>query len=929
MLNNIGLGFVFTARDFASAKMTGLERRFTSLDEKVTGGTARMTAAFKQIGIGLGVLVAGAITLTSGLALAGAAGKFEQGIASVGAVTRATTHELEGLREAAIKAGIETQFSPDDAVAGLQSLATAGQTATQSTQTLVPVLDLAAGSLGQLGVAEAAEAVVGTLNAYGRAAEQSAGVTDKLLRITQLSNFQARDFGVGLSKAAAAGATFGQELSDVLITMGLLRSRNIDASSSATAFREAVRRVGADSRAQQAVLGAGVDVFDRTSRKMRSIIDIMSDFSKATVDMSDEERNRRITQAFGARGLFAFNAVQKAAFTTTKDGTEVVLKGAAAIAAMREQMSQAEGTAASFREKLLDTFEGQKTLLRGTLQTFAVVLGEPFAAVFKPIVGAVVGALNTLLKAFKAIPKPIKELFAGFVTAIGAVLTLVGGVLMAKGAIALFGIALKAIGVTLGGLAIKMLPVLLVIGALAAAVAVLRLAIDRNLGGIGDFFARLKARTTLIWNGLQQLFKQGGFSGAIREELGRAENQGIKQFLIGFWKVAHRVRKAWAGFREGFESALAAMRPVFVDLKEAFVDLGREISGAISDVTGSAENLPFDTFTDFARGVGSALAGVVRWFAKLYAELGRIAAGVISGFRSMKEYIGPAIDTISGAIDDLKRTWSELVGSTNEATGAVNESTAGWKSVGEVIGAVLGGIVTFIGLVIGGLLKVTNFVLRVIAIVRDIFVATGTTIGEGLAALVWWFTEEFPDALSYAWGRVTNFFSKISSFFSAVGRWFTGVFASITGAIQRFWGRIVGFFSKIQQAIRSVVDSILNAALGLLRKIPDALLPASLERLKHQSLSATVRSEREPDVDQPINQIPAALSVMPSAAETNSRTNELAMMTSMLAAVVDSKERGDQNVNINLEVDGETIARASHKASRDAAGRAFSPVPVY
>ena len=58
--------------------------------------------------------------------------------------------------------------------------------------------------------------------------------------------------------------------------MGLLRNRNIDASNSATAFREATRRVGADQRAQQVITRAGVQVFDRASGQMRSMIDITS-----------------------------------------------------------------------------------------------------------------------------------------------------------------------------------------------------------------------------------------------------------------------------------------------------------------------------------------------------------------------------------------------------------------------------------------------------------------------------------------------------------------------------------------------------------------------------------------------------------------------------------------------------------------------------
>jgi TP901 family phage tail tape measure protein len=251
-----------------------------------------MTSAFQQLGIGLAVFTAGAAAVAGALSLANAAGRFEQGLAAVGAVTRATTRELGMLRDAAIQAGIETQFSPDEAVAGLQSLATAGQTAEQATRTLIPVLDLAAGSLGQLGVAQAAEAVVGTLNAYGFAAEEASGVTDKLLRITQLTNFQTRDFEAGLSKAATTGAVFSQNLDDVLITMGLLRNRNIDASSSATVFPESVRRVGAESRAQQAITSTGVKVFEQQSGRMRSIVDIMSDFAQATATMRDEERNR-------------------------------------------------------------------------------------------------------------------------------------------------------------------------------------------------------------------------------------------------------------------------------------------------------------------------------------------------------------------------------------------------------------------------------------------------------------------------------------------------------------------------------------------------------------------------------------------------------------------------------------------------------------
>ena len=63
---------------------------------------------------------------------------------------------------------------------------------------------------------------------------------------------------------------------------------------------------------------------------------------------------------------------------------------------------------------------------------------------------------------------------------------------------------------------------------------------------------RIGERVRLFFNGLKQLFEQGGFSGAVREELNRAENQGLKRFLISVWQVVYRIQQIWEGFKDGF-----------------------------------------------------------------------------------------------------------------------------------------------------------------------------------------------------------------------------------------------------------------------------------------------------------------------------------------------------------------------------------------
>ena len=46
-LNNLGLGFVFTARDLASGAIQNLERNFLSLDRKVGLGAERIQSSFQ------------------------------------------------------------------------------------------------------------------------------------------------------------------------------------------------------------------------------------------------------------------------------------------------------------------------------------------------------------------------------------------------------------------------------------------------------------------------------------------------------------------------------------------------------------------------------------------------------------------------------------------------------------------------------------------------------------------------------------------------------------------------------------------------------------------------------------------------------------------------------------------------------------------
>jgi len=909
---NLGLGFLFTARDLASSKLTQLEQRFQSLDARVTGGTESMTSSFRQLGLGLATFTSGAILVGGALSMANAAGRFEQGISAIGSVTRAGTKELNLLRTAAIDAGIATQFSPDEAVEGLLSLATAGQTALQSTQTLIPVLDLAAGSLGQLGVAQAAEAVVGTLNAYGLAADQSAGVTDKLLRITQLTNFMTRDFEAGLAKAAATGSVFGQSLDDVLIAMGLLRNRNIDASSSATAFREAVRRVGAESRAQNALLGVGIDIFDRSSGKMRSIIDIIGDVATVTRSMSEAERNRRVVTAFGARGLLAFNAVLNASFTTLRDGSEVTLRGAEAIAAMRQELGEAAGTAQGFREKLLDTFAGQKTLLQGTLQTYAVVLGEPFAQVFKPIVRTVVESLNALLHTVLSIPAPLKRLLAGLVVTAGSFLMVVGGAIAGKASLLLLSLGLKALGLSLGGLVATILPAVLILMALGTVISGVTLAMQHNVGNLGDVVKTLGTRLSLFFGGLKQLIEQGGFSGAVREELNK--NLGIKAFLIRIYQLGARFGSSWQGLTAGFVSSLDKARPIFTALGQALLDLVAGFSSLAGGFAKSGAALPSSAFLGFGQLLGTLLGTVVRWCTTLLTVALRVAVGVQSGFGALRSFLGPVLTSLGRALTGLFNAWNQLTTATITSDEAASTTLAGWQVLGQAFGLLAGGALLVLLDTLTAVVETLNILLSLVDAVATAFGALGTWIGESAAKIFLWF-ENLPELVSSTLGLLdplVAFFTKqLGALYDLVRSLASGLSTLLDPLVERF--RSLGL------TLRAALGNVLQWLQNLLQKIPETLLPETLIRFKHLPLEQPAVT---PVAPQPR---PRGNSLVPAVAETTTRSRDFERFLSL----AQPQKKESQSLMVNVQVDGETIARAVHHADQANAARAFLPVPVY
>jgi len=934
MLNSAGMGFVFTARDLASSTIGRLERTFASLDERVGLGSAKITSSFRGLGVGMAFMTAGLVGLGGAFALANVAGKFEEAIAQVGAVSNTTGAELAMLHDAALDAGLATQFSPTEAAMGLRDLAQAGYTARESTALLIPVLDLAGGSLGELTPQGAAGVATQMMKVFGISIDQAAFSMDQMVKSANLFSLGAGDLPIALGTAARGAQLLHQSLSETMITVGLVKNAIPGIEKASTAASVAMERM-ADSKVQTALKGLHVEIKD-SGDNFRSFLDIVGDLAPELEKMSQVKRAGFLLETFGREALGGISATMEQLSHGVTDATGKLYKGAAAVAYLRDQMANAGGSMAAFRDKMLATFEGQKKLLRGSMETLGIVLGEAFAEIFRPVVHAVVEGVNAIIRVVRGMPAPLKKALGLLAVGISTFVALTGAVVAAKAGLALLSVGLGAVGVSLGGIVAAIAPAILVIGLVAAAVYGLYVAFQKNLGGIADFARTVWERVSLFFRGLAQLIQQGGFSDAVREELLKVENQGLKQFLITVYAVAYRIQRIWEGFKEGFTTAIEAAAPVFRELVAAFTDLGEQVGRLFSGWGDAAASLPSSEFKSFGETVGGVFATIVTWGAIVIGWVARLVAGFVAGFQSMKQFIQPAIDAVGNALDRLSAAWDKLTGTTQDSTAAVGESGQGWRVLGEFLGQVFGAIVkgTIDGLAF--LIDVVGAAIYVVSLLRDAFVAAGTWIGETAAGIYLWFTETLPNAISSAIDGIVGFFNRIGKFLTGVGRWFSGLFDSIASGIKSFLQPVVDFFKGVGRAIKAVFDAISDLVIRILREIPDELLPSSLERLKRSPLSTEVRVADQFDAvartETTAGRAEAASSSMPAAVDTRARADDFAQFESNMKAYANDRAQQQGKAppfNINLQVDGETLARVQSNAETDLASRSFSPVPAY
>jgi hypothetical protein len=490
-------------------------------------------------------------------------------------------------------------------------------------------------------------------------------------------------------------------------------------------------------------------------------------------------------------------------------------------------------------------------------------------------------------------PASLKRSFGSLFVGAGALLSFVGAAIVAKASLALFLIALKAAGVTLAGVLAVLAPAILAVGALGLAIAGLRIAFEKNLGGFGDMMRRSWERTALFFSGIKQLFEDGGFSGAVRDELNRAENQGMKDFLINLFLWAHRIRSFLEGLATGFSAGVEAARPVLEAFVGAITKLGQAL-GIVSarDDAGTAAG-KFRAFGTTGQQVGRTLASVFSLIIGGLTAVVDATRGLVQGWSMMR----PGVALVGASFALLGNQLALLMGSLNGQAAATRGSGDAWIALGQVVAFV-------VSQVLGAMALFVTVIAAAVAVVSGVLAAL-MSVFSGLSDVVTGVVFVIGGIINGSWADIWTGMKLIAfGVIDAIASAVLELVGAVGGAIDAIAG-LLGSATGIQSAVRGFKD----AARGDFAKDTGVGGLSFTPVQPHSGPAPALGAAGAAAGPMPaVAAVPFAAAPAPAPAAAGHPAGP---------------------VVVNVQIDGQTVAKAVHSASADNAGRGFSPVPSY
>lgn len=469
--------------EFKSASVS-IDKSLDTIETKAKSTARSMKSSFD--GLGEGFTKAGSkissvgdtlnrnVTLpvlAAGVAAAKVGMDFDSGMSRVKAISGATGEEFTKLHDQALKLGGDTAFSAKQAAEGMENLASAGFNTNEIMKAMPGMLDLAASSGEDL--ATSADIAASTLNGFGLAADQAGHVADVLAKNASATNAAVKDTGEAMKYIAPVAQEAGWSLESVTAAIGEMANNGIKGSTSGTTLRSMFTSlVKPSDEAAKAMETMGFKAYD-SNNKMKSLSELISDLSKSTANMTDEQKENTIATLFGQEAMSGILTLIK--------------QGSSGLDTLTDSYKNADGAASDMAKTMQDNSKASIEQMFGSLETAAIKIEEDFA----PTIIKIAKEVGDLADKFAelspeqqefyvkmalgvAAASPLLKTIGGISTGIGGIIKIGGGLAsmfsttaVAEGTLSEGGGVLTGV---LGGLGVAASSVIAVLAALGVAV---------------------------------------------------------------------------------------------------------------------------------------------------------------------------------------------------------------------------------------------------------------------------------------------------------------------------------------------------------------------------------------------------------------------------------------------------------------------------
>lgn len=224
----------------------------------------------------------GAIDIGKQLVRAGA--EFEDAMARVNAVSKASTTELKSMRNEAMKLGRDTKYTATEAANALEQLVRNGLQPLAAQKALSGTLQLAQSQA--ISLQEAADIATTAMNGFGKSADDLGRINDVLAATASNTATNVLELFEALKVAAPVATAAGISMEETMAVLGQLANKGFRGSEAGTGLKQIILALASQTPEAQKVAEKYGFAVDETTIKTKGLIAVLKELSKSGIGNS-------------------------------------------------------------------------------------------------------------------------------------------------------------------------------------------------------------------------------------------------------------------------------------------------------------------------------------------------------------------------------------------------------------------------------------------------------------------------------------------------------------------------------------------------------------------------------------------------------------------------------------------------------------------